>query len=99
MKKIYNEPTLIDVNDICDKINVEIWKQFGHEEFWLPTLTFQSNGDFISINFLNINLWSTEDPGDWEYDYHKDKYKEDFEAFIKRMILKHIMLLTKLSFE
>jgi len=97
MKKLHRTPTSEEVIQICSNINDEI-KDLLPDDYWWVLLQMSCDGANYGITFLSDLFWTTEDEGDWNYDYDKDLYPEDFETFIKRMVMKHISYISNINF-
>ena len=77
------------LSEIIDLLNGEIYKQTEHDEISISLLSCSWQ---ITINFLNIQIWSSEDD-DREID-DNDNF-EDFEIYLRRKIMSE---LHKISF-
>lgn len=98
MDKSFEYNPKIDVIDnICSNINSIIYEIIENSDLY-PLVTYESDGDYKCIKFMNFVIWS-EECDDREYDDEKDQYKEDLESFIKRHISNTIMELSNINFE
>ena len=84
---------LLEIELIVEQLNTEIYTQIEHDEVMV---TVTSTGFGIMINFLNIELWNSEDDGRSYLDEEND-IMEDLEMYLRSRIVEEINVISTID--
>lgn len=86
---------IIEITNIIDKLNYEIYDKCNFIEQLCVPLTFEYYTDGYAINFFNYTIWDSEDDIR-EFDDDKNDW-EPLEGYMRKEIRKVIKTISKIE--